>query len=347
MSISYKSAGVDIDAGNESVSKIKPLIEKTYSSAVKSPIGSFCSLYDLEQINQKYKHPMLVQSIDGVGTKMMVAKMMDKFDTIGIDLVSATANDIIVMGATPLTLLDYIATDKLNVANVEAIVKGIASACFANNISLVGGETAEMPGTYAQNEYDLAGIVTGVVEREKVINGENIAPEDVIIGLSSNGLHTNGYSLARKLCFDTAKMHVHTYVDELKETIGEALLMPHINYTQPILKILGRGLKIKGMAHITGGGLIDNLPRILPENCSAFIDTKAYTPPPIFHFLAQIAKIDNSQLYKTFNMGIGFVIIVAEKDKERAISMLQEFDEFTSHVVGHIHNDSVKTVRVV
>ena len=236
--IDYKMAGVDIAAGNETVLRIKKVVEKTFSPYVLTDIGAFGSLYDLKSLLTDYQHPVLVQSIDGVGTKTIIARMMNKYDTIGIDVVSATANDIVVLGATPLTLLDYIANDKLQPEIVETIVKGMALACFENKISLVGGETAEMPGTYYPGEHDVVAVVTGIVDKDKAILGKAIAPGDVVLGFSSSGLHTNGYSLARKLLFEVAQWDVDTMHPELERSLGETLLEPHLNYTRPILHLL-------------------------------------------------------------------------------------------------------------
>jgi len=266
--IDYKAAGVDIAAGNEAVKRIKPLVEKTFTPQVQTQVGSFGSSFDLKGLLNDYDHPLLVQSIDGVGTKIKVARMMNRFDTIGIDLLSATANDILVMGARPLTLLDYIAADKLKPEIIEQILTGMSQACCAHQVALVGGETAEMPATYRDNEYDLVGIVSGVVEKDKVITGHTITPGDLVFGIHASGLHTNGYSLARKLFFDVAGLEVDSYHEELQQTIGEALLEPHLNYSNPILHCLSEGVDIKGMAHITGGGFIDNIPRVLPSDCA-------------------------------------------------------------------------------
>jgi phosphoribosylformylglycinamidine cyclo-ligase len=309
--IDYKSAGVDIAAGNEAVKRIKGAIERTFSPNVLTKIGSFGAMYDLKSLVNDYEHPVLVQSIDGVGTKMMVAKMMQKFDTIGMDLVSATTNDIIVLGARPLTLLDYIANDKLNPEVVEKIVIGMAAACRDCGISLVGGETAEMPGTYLPGEHDLVGVITGIVEKDKAILGTDIKPGDVVLAFASSGLHTNGYSLARKLFFDVGRYRVDTYLDALQETVGEALLRPHVNYTNPVLGLLDKNIPIKGMAHITGGGLLENLPRILPANTAVDIHKNVCPLLPVFQVLQQIGQLPDSESYRTFNMGIGLVMIVA------------------------------------
>lgn len=310
-SVNYKDAGVDIEAGNEAVRRIKKAVESTFSPQVLTDIGSFGSLYDLKSIVQDYDHPVLVQSIDGVGTKMMVAKLMQKFDTIGRDLVSATTNDIIVLGAKPLTLLDYIANDRLNPAIVEQIVKGMADACRENGISLVGGETAEMPGTYLPGEFDLVGVITGVVDKEKVILGKDIKSGDLMFAFPSSGLHTNGYSLARKLFFEIGGHTVHSKLPELEHSVGESLLEPHVNYTKPVLHLLEKNVPIKGMAHITGGGVLENIPRILPQGCAVEIDKSACPVLPIFEVLRKLGQLKDDEMYRTFNMGIGLVMFIA------------------------------------
>jgi len=322
--IDYRSAGVDIAAGNEAVSRIKSGVESTFSSAVLTDIGSFGALYDLREIMDTYQHPVLVQSIDGVGTKMMVATMMQKFDTIGADLVSATTNDIIVLGAKPLTLLDYIANDKLHPAIVEKIVMGMVQACRENGISLVGGETAEMPGTYLTGEHDLVGVITGVVDKDKVILGKNIEPGDVVLGLSSSGLHTNGYSLARKLFFSANDYQVDTYIPELANTLGETLLTPHINYTRPVAKLLAENIAIKGMAHITGGGLLENIPRILPKNCDVKINKGSWPMLPIFPLMQKLGNLPEPEMYRTFNMSLGLIIVLSEDAALQAKACLSD-----------------------
>ncbi|WP_419420950.1 phosphoribosylformylglycinamidine cyclo-ligase [Legionella sp. D16C41] len=322
-SIDYKAAGVDVDAGNQAVSAIKKAVESTFSPQVLTPIGSFGSMYDLKPILQHYREPVLVQSIDGVGTKMMVAKMMQKFDTIGIDLVSATTNDIIVLGAKPLTLLDYIANDRLKPSIIEQIVKGIVAGCLENDISLVGGETAEMPGTYLAGEHDLVGVITGIVEKEKAILGREIKAGDIVAMLPSSGLHTNGYSLARKLFFEVAGYQVDSYIAELSQSIGEALLTPHLNYTKPILGALNAGVAIKGMAHITGGGLLENIPRILPSNCAVEIYKNKIPQNPLFDLLRQLGSLDDNQMYRTFNMGVGLVLFLSPENFVKMQAFLQ------------------------
>ncbi|HHF7345652.1 TPA: phosphoribosylformylglycinamidine cyclo-ligase [Legionella feeleii] len=335
-SIDYKMAGVDVEAGNEAVRRIKQAVESTFSPQVLTGIGSFGALYDLKYLMQHYDHPVLVQSIDGVGTKMMVAKKMQKFDTIGIDLVSATTNDILVMGAKPLTLLDYIANDKLKPLIVEQIVKGIASACRNEGISLVGGETAEMPGTYLPGEFDLVGVVTGVVEKDKAILGKDICAGDLVLAFPSSGLHTNGYSLARKLLFDIAGYNVESRFQDFTHTIGEELLIPHLNYTQPILKILEKNLPIKGMAHITGGGLLENIPRILPSDCSVEIIKKQIPEQPLFNLLRKLGNLDDNQMYRTFNMGAGLVLFLAPEVLSSVQEVLLDFPSFPLYEIGHV-----------
>ncbi|MEO8965431.1 MAG: phosphoribosylformylglycinamidine cyclo-ligase [Gammaproteobacteria bacterium] len=334
--IDYKSAGVDIAAGNEAVKRIKKGVESTFSSAVLTELGSFGALYDLAEIIRDYKNPVLVQSIDGVGTKIMLARMMKKFDTIGADLVSATTNDIIVLGAKPLTLLDYIANDKLQPAIVEQIVLGMVKACRENQIALVGGETAEMPGTYLAGEHDLAGVITGVVDKHKVIQGKDICPGDVVLAFASSGLHTNGYSLARKLIFEIGKFSVDSLLPDFDRTIGEVLLEPHINYTRPVLHLLQQNIKIKGMAHITGGGLLENIPRILPAGCQVEIQKNSWPSQPIFSVLRDLGKLDDTEMYRTFNMGVGMVMMLAADQVEHAERVLQVMPEFTLYTVGKV-----------
>jgi phosphoribosylformylglycinamidine cyclo-ligase len=334
--IDYKSAGVDIEAGNEAVRRIKSAVEKTFSPQVLGGIGGFGAMYDLKPIMEQYKNPVLVQSIDGVGTKMIVARMMQKFDTIGIDLVSATANDIIVLGAKPLTLLDYIATAHLKPTQIEEIITGMAYACLENNISLVGGETAEMPDTYLKGEFDLVGIVSGVVEKEKAIQGKNIVPGDLLLAFPSSGLHTNGYSLARKLFFEHASYTVDSKIEELSQTLGETLLVPHINYTKPILHLLDNNVPIKGMAHITGGGVLENIPRVLPANCSVELYQNKCPILPIFRVLQSLGRLENHELYRTFNMGIGMVMVVAEDEISNIRSLLKEYPAYPLYEIGRV-----------
>jgi phosphoribosylformylglycinamidine cyclo-ligase len=334
--IDYKSAGVDIHAGNETVKRIKKAVESTFSPAVLTGLGSFGAMYDLKAIVQDYKHPVLVQSIDGVGTKTIIARMMGKYDTLGMDLVSATTNDIIVLGAKPLTLLDYIANDKLDPDVVEQLVSGMVKACRDNQISLVGGETAEMPGTYLPGEHDLVGIITGVVEKDGAIMGHGIVPGDVVLAFTSSGLHTNGYSLARKLFFDIGKLKIEARPADFDRTLGEVLLEPHINYTMPVLHMLKQQVHIKGMAHITGGGLLENIPRVLPAGCSVEIKKDAWPAQAVFAALRDLGKLDDTEMYRTFNMGVGLVMIGDPSMVAKARAALQDFPEFKLYEIGHV-----------
>ena len=307
--IDYKSAGVDINAGNEAVDLIKEGVASTFTPNVLTGLGSFGSLYDLKPILNKYDHPVMVQSIDGVGTKTIIARKMNKFDTIGIDLLSAAANDILVMGAKPLTFLDYIANDKLKPKIVEQIVSGMVKACRDTGVSLVGGETAEMPDTYLPGEHDLVGIITGIVEKDKIITGEKIRPGNVLVGLPSNGLHTNGYSFARKLFFDVGGYNVNDCPDELESSVGNTLLMPHINYTKHVLGILNAGINLNGIIHITGGGLLENIPRVLPKGMAVEINRGSWPSLPVFDLMQSIGNVDETEMFHSFNMGIGMVFV--------------------------------------
>lgn len=334
--IDYKSAGVNIDAGNETVARIKAAVHSTYTPAVLSELGSFGSFFDLTAIIRDYRQPVLVQSIDGVGTKIIIARLMNKYDTIGRDLVSACVNDILVHGARPLTFLDYIANDRLDPAVVEAIVGGMAAACRETGIALVGGETAEMPDTYRRGENDLVGIVTGVVEREKIINGSAIRPGDVLIGIESSGLHTNGYSLARKLVFEVGGFTVESRPPELDRSVGETLLEPHHNYTALVLGLIQAGISINGIAHITGGGFIDNLPRVLPQDCAAEIRLGSWQMPPVFPFLQRLGNLDDFEMYRTFNMGIGLVLAVPAAKSDRIFDLIKNNTDLQAWKIGQI-----------
>ena len=307
--INYKSAGVDIDAGNKAVDKIKDKVQSTFTDNVLTGIGGFGSLYRLNDIISQYKDPIMVQSIDGVGTKTIIARKMKKYNTIGIDLLSAAANDILVMGARPLTFLDYIANDKLKPDVIDEIVTGMVSACKETGVSLVGGETAEMPDTYLPGEHDLVGVVTGIVDREKIIDGNKINLGDSILGLPSNGLHTNGYSFARKLFFEVGEYNVNDVIPDLGQSVGDALLEPHINYTNHIRILLDRQIEVKGIAHITGGGIVENIPRVLPDNHSVNINLGSWPILPIFKTMQSIGSVDDSEMFRAFNMGIGMALI--------------------------------------
>jgi len=334
--IDYKSAGVNIDAGNEAVNRIKDGVKSTFTSNVLTGIGSFGSLYDLKPILDNYDNPVMVQSIDGVGTKTIIARKLGKFDTIGIDLLSAAANDILVMGARPLTFLDYIANDKLNPKTIEEIVSGMVKACKNTGVSLVGGETAEMPDTYLPGEHDLVGVITGVVEKEKIITGENIKPGDALLGLPSNGLHTNGYSFARKLFFEIGEYDVNDTIPELEKSIGLTLLEPHINYTNHVFATLDAGIDVKGIAHITGGGLVENIPRILPDGCGVEIQKGSWPNIPVFNVMQSIGDVDEDEMYRAFNMGIGMTFIVSPDDIGAVTDALKDLTDV--YEIGSVVN---------
>ena len=321
----YKSAGVDIEAGNIAVDLIKDKVKTTFSKNVLRGIGSFGSLFSLRSILKDYEDPVMVQSIDGVGTKTIIARKMNKFNTIGIDLVSACANDILVMGAKPITFLDYIANDKLDPNRISEIVEGMVSACRETGVSLVGGETAEMPDTYLPGEHDLVGVITGVVDRSRIITGEDIRPGDILLGLPSNGLHTNGYSLARKVFFDISGYSVDTFLNNLGCTIGEVLLEPHINYTNHVICALNTNEQVKGIAHITGGGLTENIPRILPKGCSVNIKRGTWPSLPVFDTIKELGNIETEEMYRAFNMGIGMVFVIEKKSVDTITDSLKTF----------------------
>jgi len=314
--IDYRQSGVDIDAGNEVVRRIKALARGTYTPNVLSGIGSFGGLF---RMDPAIKEPVLVASADGVGTKLKLAFMTGVHDTIGADLVNHCVNDILVQGASPLFFLDYLATGKLSPDVAEQIVKGVARACGENGCALLGGETAEMPGFYADGEYDVAGFIVGVVERSGVIDGSTIVAGDVLIGLPSTGLHTNGYSLARKIVFDAQRLDVGARVPELGMTVGEALMATHRSYLNDVRPHLG---KIKGMAHITGGGLTENTPRMLPDGVAAEIDLRSWTVPALFDWLQKSGGIEPDEMRRAFNMGVGLVLAVRESDAPAILSAI-------------------------
>jgi len=334
----YKSAGVDIDAGNEAVDRIKDGVKSTFTTNVLTGLGSFGSLYDLKPLLENYENPVLVQSIDGVGTKTIISRKLGKFDTIGIDLLSACANDILVMGAQPLTFLDYIANDKLNPDIIEEIVSGMVKACKETGVSLVGGETAEMPNTYLPDEHDLVGVITGVVDKDKIITGETIRPGDAVLGLPSSGLHTNGYSFARKLFFDIGGYDINDSIPKLQKSIGLTLLEPHINYTKHVFAALDTGVDIKGIAHITGGGLLENIPRILPNGCGVELQKGSWPSVPVFGVMQSIGNVNEDEMFRAFNMGIGMVFVVETDDADSvkdALKNLTEVYEIGSIIKGN------------
>jgi phosphoribosylformylglycinamidine cyclo-ligase len=317
MANAYKQAGVDIEAGYEAVSRMKKHVQKTARAGVLGTLGGFGGMFDLSLLN--LKEPVLVSGTDGVGTKIKLAFMMDQHDTIGIDAVAMCVNDIVVQGAEPLYFLDYIACGKALPEKIEAIVKGVADGCEQAGCALIGGETAEMPGLYRENEYDLAGFAVGACEKQGIITGESIKAGDVLIGLASSGIHSNGYSLVRKVFNNWSLIE---YVDALGCTLGEELLKPTKIYVKPILSALKK-YNLKGMAHITGGGFIENIPRMLPEGLGAELHEKGWQIPNIFKLISEVGQIDYSEMYNIFNMGIGMVIAV---NKEEAAEVLAYFN---------------------
>ncbi len=309
----YRDAGVDIDAKMSAISRFGALARRTFSRAVLTEIGSFGGLYDLSFV--KIRRPVLVGSIDGVGTKLKIAFLTGRHDTVGQDLVNHCVNDILVQGATPLFFLDYLATGRVDGKVLEAVVGGMASACRANGCALIGGETAEMPGFYAAGEYDLAGCIVGVVDRNAILDGSRIRPGDRLLGLPSSGLHTNGYSLARKVLLERMRLTPSTYVRALGRRLGDELLEPHRSYLGVLKPSLASGA-IRGMAHITGGGFPDNIPRILPRGCDAEIDPASWSRPPIFRLIQEGGGVDEAEMRRTFNLGIGMVLVVARQSAE-------------------------------
>jgi phosphoribosylformylglycinamidine cyclo-ligase len=321
--IDYRQSGVDIDAGNEAVRRIKDLARSTYTSGVVSGVGSFGGLFALDG---SIADPVLVASADGVGTKLKIAFMTGVHDSIGADLVNHCVNDILVQGARPLFFLDYLATGRLEPEVAEQIVRGMSRACVENGCALLGGETAEMPGFYASGEYDVAGFIVGIVSRSRIVNGENIVAGDVLIGLPSSGLHTNGYSLARRIAFDTLGLRVDSLVPELGTTVGEALIRTHRSYLRVISPLLERG-RIKGMAHITGGGLTENVPRMLPPGRGFSLDRNSWAVPPLFRWLQKAGDLDEAEMFRAFNMGVGLVLACAPGDADDVIAALDGMSE--------------------
>lgn len=329
--VTYKDAGVDIDASNKAMSRIRSHVKSTFNKNVLVDIGNFGGLYNFEK--EKYSQPVLVSSSDGVGTKLKLAYLTGKHDTVGRDLVNHCVNDILVMGATPLYFLDYIGTGKLEPGVVEQIVKGFSIACKENNTALIGGETAELPGLYKENEYDLAGFIVGVAEKEKILTGKDVKPGDAVIGISSNGLHTNGYSLALKV------LH-----DRLDEFVPE-LMKVHLSYLKPIAKLM-KALNIKAMAHITGGGLLDNIPRVLPNGCAVELKEGSWEIPKVFTLIQKLGDVPADDVYRTFNMGIGFVVIVDNTEAERAIKIIESCSH-KAHLIGTTVNGKKKEVKIL
>jgi phosphoribosylformylglycinamidine cyclo-ligase len=331
--VDYRSAGVDIDAGNETVRRIRALARSTFTAGVLSEIGSFGGLFQLE--TGRFREPVLVASADGVGTKLKVAFLTGRHDTVGADLVNHCVNDLLMQGAEPLFFLDYLATGRLSPAVAESIVGGIASACRDNGCALLGGETAEMPGFYGEGEYDLAGFIVGVADKSRLINGRTIAVGDVLVGVPSSGLHTNGYSLARRIAFDQMGLTVDRHIPELGRTLGEAFLEPHRSYL-PLVRPLLDGGRIKGLAHITGGGITDNLPRVLPHGTAAVVDAASWEVPPLFRWLRQNGRVPVDDMMRTFNMGLGLIIVTAHDKSEQLIGELAARGGRDARVIGEI-----------
>jgi phosphoribosylformylglycinamidine cyclo-ligase len=320
----YRQSGVDIDAGNETVRRIRSLARTTFTPGVLSDIGSFGGLFQLDR--DAYRQPVLVSSSDGVGTKLKVAFMTGRHDTVGTDLVNHCVNDILVQGARPLFFLDYLATGQLSPDVAEQVIAGVARGCRENGCALLGGETAEMPGFYAEGEYDIAGFIVGIVDRDRVIDGRTITPGDVLIGLPSAGLHTNGYSLARRVFFDVCGLTPQTPVRELRGTVGDALLAPHRSYLHVVQPLLDASL-VKGMAHITGGGMTENLPRVLPEACAAEIDRRSWEVPQLFRYLQERGGIPVDEMFRAFNMGVGLILVSAAEHEPNVLRALAQAGE--------------------
>ena len=330
--ITYADAGVDIERANRAKQRIKYLAHKTFTKPVLSDIGSFGGMFALDK--KKYKDPVLVSSVDGVGTKLKVAFEMNLHHTIGADLVNHCINDIAVQGAAPLFFMDYFASGQLDPEVAEKVVSGIVDACRQNSCALIGGETAEMPGFYPGGEYDLAGFIVGIVERENIITGKEVQVGDILVGLPSNGLHTNGYSLARKLLFGVGRYNADTYVNELKNKVGNELMRIHKSYW-PVLKRLVDGKTIAAMAHITGGGITENLPRVLPKGTAAQVDMGSWPSQTIFPHLQQLGNIGQEEMFRTFNMGIGMVLVVSPKKFKRVQAALEKAGE-KGYTIGRI-----------
>ncbi|MFH1708684.1 MAG: phosphoribosylformylglycinamidine cyclo-ligase [Planctomycetota bacterium] len=330
--LTYRDAGVDIDAKMKGISNITRAVRSTFNRQVIENVGGFGSLFrpDLKGIQD----PVLISSADGVGTKLMVARMMKKYDTVGEDIVNHCVNDILVQGARPLYFLDYVGAGRVKPGMLEAVVAGLARACRANGMSLVGGETAEMPGIYGDDDIDLVGFIVGIADRKKVLTGAGIKPGDTVLGLASTGLHTNGYSLARKLFFDIKKLKVNTHVPALGTTVGKALLAPHRSYYPCLYPLIQRGL-IKGLAHITGGGFYDNIPRVLPKGTAVRIDAGTWPVPPVFTYIQKEGNVDLREMHRTFNMGVGMVVVVEAFQAGKVQKLLAKAGE-KAPVIGQV-----------
>ena len=349
--LTYEGSGVSIDANDQMVDRIKNSVAGTFGPRVINLHGGFAGLfrvdYDEKLFKKNYKTPVLVACTDGVGTKVLLARAMKKFDTIGDDLVAMSVNDMLVLGAEPLFFLDYLGIDKLEPKKVAQLVESIANACKTADCALIGGETAEMPDIYRKDDFDMAGFAVGIVEKDRTIDGSKIETGDVVLGLASNGLHSNGFSLARHICFKKLKLKHSEKIDELGgATIGQALLEPTRIYVRPIIKLLSQ-YKVKqvvhGMAHITGGGIVGNLPRILPKNCDAVINKSSWKPQPIFKFLQESGPVEEAEMFRTFNMGIGYVLVVSSDFAKSVTKKLTKYGE-TVYKLGTITKGSRKVV---
>ncbi|MEH6936812.1 phosphoribosylformylglycinamidine cyclo-ligase [Bacillus sp. JJ664] len=324
MANAYKQAGVDIEAGYEAVNRMKKHVQKTMRQEVLGGLGGFGGMFDLSKFN--YKEPVLVSGTDGVGTKLKLAFQMDRHDTIGIDAVAMCVNDIVVQGAEPLFFLDYLAVGKAVPERIEHIVKGVSEGCIQAGCSLIGGETAEMPGMYPEDEYDIAGFAVGIADKSKLVTGQNIQAGDILLGISSNGIHSNGYSLVRKVLLEKGGYTLDQHIDQLGHTLGEELLRPTKIYVKPILNVL-KNFEINGMAHITGGGFIENIPRMLPAGIGAEIDYGSWPIQPIFDLLEETGELKREEMFNIFNMGIGMVMAIKEENLHDIINLLEETGE--------------------
>ena len=341
-SLSYADAGVDIDKANQLVETIKTIVKSTPRHGVIGGIGGFGGLYSLNA--DQYERPVLVSSTDGVGTKLRVAIMMDKHDTIGIDLVAMSVNDIVVQGAKPLFFLDYLSMGKLDVNVASQIIEGVAEGCRQANCALIGGETAEMPGMYQDGDYDLAGFAVGIADNFKIVDGSDVGQGNVLLGIASTGLHSNGYSLARKVFFDHLGLNVDSHVEDLDMTVGEALLTPTKIYAE-IVRNLIRDIHVNGLAHITGGGILENLPRTIPQSCKAIIQKGSWESPAIFPFLQKAGDIDEMEMMRTFNNGIGLVAVIPEPQVQEAVELMHAMGE-KAFVIGEVAARDDKDDRI-
>ncbi len=335
--LTYKSAGVDIDEGERFVRLISPAVRETYRKEVLSELGQFGALFEPDLTG--YERPVLVSGTDGVGTKLKVAFVCDRHDTVGVDLVAMCVNDILTSGAEPLFFLDYLSTGRLEARRAAEVIKGIVRGCKEAGCSLIGGETAEMPGFYSDGEYDLSGFAVGIVDRERIIDGKKIAVGDIILGLSSSGLHSNGYSLVRRLFFDLKGLGPETRFDDLGRTLGEELLEPTRIYVRAFKLLREKGVEIKGMAHITGGGIPGNLPRILPQGTDAVIRKGSWPERPIFRIIREMGNVPEEEMRRTFNLGIGYIMVVPEEEAEGALSLLTS-SGYEGFVIGEVQKGS-------